>query len=96
MQVLSRKERRGGKGRAGVGEGKRGRCHSPPHTPPYPIRERTTAAGQRKDGGWDKRERRGDRDAGVGWREDERQKMLQVAADGGRCEVAETTESTIT
>lgn len=81
-----------------MGEGKRGRCHSPP--PPHPVHERTTAvmcgAGQRKDGGWDKRERRGDRDAGVGWREDERQKMLQVAADGGRCEVAETTESAIT
>lgn len=72
----------------------------PLHPTPHPVRERTTAvmcrAGQRKDGGWDKRERRGDGDAGVGWREGERQKMLQVAADGGSCEVAETTESTIT
>lgn len=43
MQVLSRKEKRGGKGRAGVGEGKRWRCHPQPPPPLPPIRERTTA-----------------------------------------------------
>lgn len=97
-------EKRGGEEKVeqAWGRGSGGDVILPP--PPHPIHERTTAVvwSRTKEGwrvgqkgetpGW----RRRDGDAGVGWGEDEHQKMLQVAADGGRCEVAETTESVIT